>query len=65
MEQVAEQGLAILPELIRIVIDAAMQAERGEFLPAEHYQHTDERRGYANGRPHQKIRLQARFEQGP
>jgi transposase-like protein len=49
MEQVAEQGLAILPELIRIVVNAAMQAERSEYLQAEHYQHTDERRGYANG----------------
>ncbi len=49
MEQVAEQGLEILPELIRIVINAAMQAERVEHLQAEPYQHTDERRGYANG----------------
>ena len=49
MEQVAEQGLEILPELIRIVINAAMQAERSEYLQAEPYQHTDERRGYANG----------------
>jgi putative transposase len=49
MEQVAEQGLEVLPELIRIVVNAAMQAERSEYLQAEHYQHTDERRGYANG----------------
>ncbi len=28
MEQVAEQGLDILPELVRIVINTAMQAER-------------------------------------
>jgi transposase-like protein len=49
MEQVAEQGLEILPELIRIVLNAAMQAERSEYLQAEPYQHTDERRGYANG----------------
>jgi transposase-like protein len=49
MEQVAEQGLEILPELIRIVVNAAMQAERSEHLQAEPYQHTDERRGYANG----------------
>ncbi len=28
IEQVKEQGLEILPELIRIVINAAMQAER-------------------------------------
>ena len=49
MEQVAEQGLEILPKLIRIVINAAMQAERSEHLQAGPYQHTEERRGYANG----------------
>jgi transposase-like protein len=49
MEQVAEQGLEILPELIRIVVNAAMQAERSEYLQAEHYQHTPERIGHANG----------------
>jgi putative transposase len=49
LEQVQEQGLEILPDLIRIVINAAMQAERSEHLQAEHYQHTQERRGYANG----------------
>ena len=49
MEQVQEQGLEVLPELIRIVINAAMQAERSEHLQAGPYQHTEERRGYANG----------------
>jgi putative transposase len=49
MEQVQEQGLDVLPELIRIVLNAAMQAERSEHIQAEHYQHTEERRGYANG----------------
>lgn len=49
MEQVQEQGLEILPELIRIVINAAMQAERSEYLQAEPYQQTPERTGYANG----------------
>jgi putative transposase len=49
MEQVQEQGLDVLPELIRIVINAAMQAERSEHLQAGPYQHTEERRGYANG----------------
>src|SRR6185295_7790816 len=49
MEQVQEQGLDILPELIRIVVDAAMQAERSEHLQAAPYQHTPERQGYANG----------------
>jgi len=49
MEQVQEQGLDVLPELIRIVINAAMQAERNEHLQAAPYQHSEERRGYANG----------------
>lgn len=49
MEQVQEQGLDILPELIRIVINAAMQAERSAHLNAGPYQHSEERRGYANG----------------
>ena len=49
LEQVQAQGLEILPELIRIVINAAMQAERSEHLQAEPYQHTEERQGYANG----------------
>jgi len=49
MEQVQTQGLEILPELIRIVINAAMQAERSEHLQAAPYQHSEERRGYANG----------------
>jgi putative transposase len=49
MEQVAEQGLDVLPELIRIVLNAAMQAERSEHLQAAPYQHNEERRGYANG----------------
>lgn len=49
MEQVQEHGLDVLPELIRIMINAAMQAERAEHLKAGPYQHTPERRGYANG----------------
>jgi Transposase and inactivated derivatives len=49
MEQVQAQGLDVLPELIRIVINAAMRAERSEHLQAAPYQHSEERRGYANG----------------
>jgi putative transposase len=49
MERVQEQGLEVLPELIRIVINAAMQAERSEHLQAAPYQHSEARQGYANG----------------
>ncbi len=49
VEQVQQQGLEVLPELIRVIINTAMQAERAEHLKAEHYQHSPERSGYANG----------------
>jgi hypothetical protein len=32
LEQVSQQGFDILPELIRIVVNAAMQAERQQHL---------------------------------
>src|SRR3990170_8433969 len=49
LEQVQEQGLDVLPELIRVILNTAMPAERSEHLSAAPYQHTQERRGYANG----------------
>ena len=49
MEQVSQQGFDILPELIRIVVNAAMQAERQQYLKAAPYQRTPERETYANG----------------
>jgi putative transposase len=49
LEQIASQGFDFLPELIRIVINAAMQAERQQYLKAAPYQHTPDRRGHANG----------------
>lgn len=49
LEQVQEQGLDVLPELIRVILNTAMQAERSEHLNAAPYQHNQERNGYANG----------------
>jgi putative transposase len=49
LEEVAERGFAVLPELIRIVFNTAMQAEREKFLGAAPYQRSPERRGQANG----------------
>ena len=49
VEVLADQGLDALPELIRIMINAAMQAERQSYLNAAPYERTPERRGYANG----------------
>jgi len=49
LEQIASQGFDFVPELIRIVINAAMQAERQRYLKAAPYQHTPERMGHSNG----------------
>lgn len=49
LEQIAEQGFEFLPELIRIVINAAMQAERQQYLQVAPYQHSPDRRGHSNG----------------
>jgi len=49
LEQVAEQGLDFLPELIRIVINTAMQVERQKHLGVGPYERSVERQGHANG----------------
>lgn len=49
VEQIAEQGFDDLPELIRIMINAAMQVERQKYLGAGPYERSPERRDYANG----------------
>jgi putative transposase len=49
LAQVSQQGFDILPELIQVIINTAMQAERQQYLKAEPYQHTEERQGHANG----------------
>jgi transposase-like protein len=49
LEQIAAEGFEALPDLIRIVINAAMQAERQQHLGVAPYQHGPERQGHANG----------------
>jgi putative transposase len=49
LEQISEQGLDYLPELIRILVNAAMQVERQQYLAAEPYERCSERQGHANG----------------
>jgi transposase-like protein len=49
LEQIADQGLDVLPELIRTVINTAMQIERQQFLNVGPYERSKERRGHANG----------------
>lgn len=49
LEQVAEQGLDFLPELIRIVINTAMQVERQKHIGVGPYQRSEKRQGHSNG----------------
>lgn len=49
LEAVVSAGLDALPELIRVILNAAMKAERQAYLGAAAYERTEERRGYANG----------------
>lgn len=44
-----EKGLDASPELLRILLNYAMQVERSKYLQAEEYERTDERKGHANG----------------
>jgi transposase-like protein len=49
LELVNANGFDILPELIRLVFNTAMQVEREQHLGAAPYQRSPERRGHANG----------------
>lgn len=49
LELIVEDGLEALPELIRIIINTAMQAERQHYLQAKPYERSPQRRGQANG----------------
>lgn len=49
LDQIADQGLDVLPELIRTVINVAMQIERQKHLGVGPYERSPERQDYANG----------------
>lgn len=49
LEPILEHGLDALPELIRTIINAAMELERQQHLNAAPYERSDKRRGCANG----------------
>lgn len=49
LEPILEHGLEALPELIRTVINTAMELERQRHLSAAPYERSERRQGYANG----------------
>jgi len=49
LEQIANEGLSCLPELMRVLINTAMQIERQQHLGVGPYERSEERKGHANG----------------
>ena len=49
IEQLTEQRLEGLPDMIRVLVNQAMQIERENYLQAKPYERSENRRGYANG----------------
>jgi transposase-like protein len=48
-EELAEKGLEAVPEMMRVLINQAMQVERSKYLQAGEYERTEDRKGHANG----------------
>jgi len=48
-KEFAEKGLNAIPEMLRILINQVMQAERSNYLQAGEYERTEDRKGHANG----------------
>ncbi len=49
LEDLTQQGLDGAAEMIRIMINEAMRAEREKYLAASQHERTENRKGYANG----------------
>ena len=49
LKQLAEQGLEGLPDLVRVLVNQAMQIERENYLHAKPYERSEDRQGHANG----------------
>jgi len=49
LEQLIKHGLEGLPDLVRALVNEAMQIERENYLEAKPYERTETRKGYANG----------------
>jgi len=48
-DEIVEKGLEAVPEMMRVLINNAMQVERSKYLQADQYERTQDRQGHANG----------------
>lgn len=58
-EELAEKGLDVIPELLRVLINNAMHIERTKHLQAKKYERTPERKGHANGYKPKTVKTRA------
>lgn len=49
IEEMTRNGLEAIPELMRVLLNNIMQAERAKYLQAGEYERTENRKGHANG----------------
>lgn len=49
IEELSQNGIDAVPDLLRILLNNAMQAERSKYLQAGEYERTEDRKGHANG----------------
>jgi len=49
IEELTRNGLEAIPELVRVILNSVMQAERSNYLQAKAYERTEDRKGHANG----------------
>ena len=47
--EMVANGMEAAPELMRVLLNNAMQMERSKYLQAEEYERTENRKGHANG----------------
>lgn len=49
LEAITKEGMSVVPKVMTHLFNAAMLAERASTLGAEHYERSENRKGYANG----------------
>jgi putative transposase len=49
VEEITRHGFEAVPEMLRVLLNNLMQAERSQYLQAGQYERTEERTGHANG----------------
>jgi len=49
IEELTRGGFQAVPEMLRVLLNSVMQAERAKYLQAEEYERTAARQGHANG----------------